>query len=103
MGGRRIVALVNDTNAPTHPKLIRTEFGFAVTDGVRSFPVDTFNEGRDMAKLAAAEGMDAVGEALYGPADYEEYVDEDRAYAEMLERRAENGTWWGRDDYDGGY
>jgi hypothetical protein len=105
VGGRRIVALVNDTNAPTHPKLIRTEFGFAVTDGVESFPFDTFNEARDMAKLAATEGMDAVAEALFGPDDY--YIeDEDgsEAYARMLERRAEGGTWFGVDRWDdGGY
>ena len=33
----------------------------------------------------------------------EDYFDEDLAYAQMLERRAENGTWWGRDDDYGDY
>tara|TARA_R110001632_G_scaffold1179_5_gene4794 strand:- start:3708 stop:3935 length:228 start_codon:yes stop_codon:yes gene_type:complete len=28
--------------------------------------------------------------------EYDMGADDDRAYAEMLERRAENGTWWGR-------
>lgn len=95
---------MNEAPVAHHPKLIRTEFGFAVTDGVQSFPVDTFNEGRDMAKLAAAEGMDAVAEALFGPYDYVEDEDGSEAYARMLERRAEGGTWFGVDRYDdGGY
>ena len=29
-------------------------------------------------------------------ADYLAEVESDRAFAEALERRAENGTWWGR-------
>ena len=94
---------MNEAPVAHHPKLIRTEFGFAVTDGIESFPIATFNEARDMAKLAAAEGMDAVAEALFGPDDYVEDEDGSEAYARMLERRAEAGTWWGRDDYDGGY
>lgn len=98
---------MNEAPVAHHPKLIRTEFGFAITDGVESFPVETFNEARDLAKLAAAEGMDAVAEALFGPDDYEaDYLAEvaaERAFAEALERRAENGSWFGYDDYDGGY
>jgi hypothetical protein len=95
---------MNEAPTTHRPKLIRTEFGFAVTDGAESFPFDTFNEARDMAKLAAAEGMDAVAEALFGPDDY--YIeDEDgsEAYARMLERRSEAGTWWGRDYGDPDY
>ena len=38
------------------------------------------------------EAMAAAAEA-----DYLAELDSERAYAEMLERRAENGTWWGRD------
>lgn len=30
-----------------------------------------------------------------------DYFDEDRAFAEYLERRSETGTWFGRDDFDG--
>jgi hypothetical protein len=38
------------------------------------------------------EELEAMAEA-----DYLAEIDSERAYAEMLERRAENGTWWGRD------
>ena len=101
MVGRRIVALVNDINASHHPKLIRTEYGFAVTDGLVSLPTDTFNEGRDLLKLATTHGMAAAEDQVLGKACWEGYDDEDGsvAYGEMLERRAEQGTWWGRDDF----
>ncbi len=41
------------------------------------------------------EELEAMAEAA--EADYLAELDSERAYAEMLERRAENGTWWGRD------
>lgn len=41
------------------------------------------------------EDLEAMAEAA--EADYLAELDSERAYAEMLERRAENGTWWGRD------
>lgn len=88
---------MNEAPTAHYPKLIRTEYGFAVTDGLRSFPCESFAEGREVAKVAAAEGMDAAGEALYGPCDYEEYVDEDRLWAEYAERLSERGTWFGVD------
>ena len=88
---------MNEAPVAHYPKLIKTDFGFAITDGVQSFPVETFNEARDLAKLAATEGMEAVAEALFGPYDYEEYVDEDRLWAEHAERLSERGTWFGVD------
>lgn len=94
---------MNEAPVTHRPKLIRTEFGFAVTDGLVSYPASTFNEGRELVKIATFQGMDAAGEYLYGPADYEEYFDEDLAFAQMLERRAENGTWWGHDNGDPDY
>jgi hypothetical protein len=39
--------------------------------------------------------LEAMAEAA--EADYLAEMNSERAYAEMLERRAENGTWWGRD------
>lgn len=41
------------------------------------------------------EELEAMAEAA--EADYLAEVASERAYAEMLERRAENGTWFGRD------
>lgn len=37
-------------------------------------------------------------EAEAAEADYLAEVAAEQAYAEMLERRAERGTWWGQDD-----
>lgn len=94
---------MNEAPVAHYPKLVKTDFGFAVTDGVQSFPVEDFAEAKEMAKLAVTDGMDAVAEALFGPYDYVEDEDGSVAYARMLERRAEAGSWWGQDDYDGGY
>jgi hypothetical protein len=94
---------MNEAPTAHRPKLIRTEYGFAVTDGLVSYPVDTFAEGRDLLKVATFEGMDAAGEELYGPYDYIEDEDGSEAYARMLERRAEGGTWFGIDRYEDGY
>lgn len=41
------------------------------------------------------EELEAMAEAA--EADYLAEMASERAYAEMLERRAENGTWWGTD------
>ena len=49
---------MNEAPVAHRPKLIRTEFGFAVTDGLVSYPASTFNEGRELAKLAAAKGVE---------------------------------------------
>lgn len=43
------------------------------------------------------EELEAMYEAA--EADYLAEVASERAYAEMLERRAENGTWFGVDEY----
>lgn len=96
---------MNEAPTTHRPLLTRGEFGFVVTDGAVSYPVDSFEEGKETLKIATAEGMDAAGEFLYGPCDYVEDEDGSVAYARMLERRAENGSWFGRDNdyYDGGY
>lgn len=93
-----MVEHMNEAPTTYRPKLIRTEYGFAVTDGAVSYPVDTFEEGREALKIASAEGMDAAGEHLYGPYDYIEDEDGDLAFARYLERRAESGSWWGYGD-----
>lgn len=95
---------MNEALTARRPLLTRGEFGFVVTDGLLSWPVDSFNEGREVLKIATAEGMDAAGEFLFGPYDYVEDEDGSEAYARMLERRAEGGTWFGVDRWDdGGY
>ena len=90
---------MSNTATARRPFLTRGEFGFVVTDGETvSYPVDSFEEGKEVLRIATVEGLDAAGEYLYGPADYIEDEDGSEAFARYLERRAESGSWFGYGD-----
>ena len=71
------------------------------TDPADRWDIDAF-EPRDIANYDYTSTIPPI-EGTFDPREddneQEEYdmgADDDRAFAEMLERRAENGTWWGR-------